>query len=106
MAGGKVSVCALLCSLVILGTFLGSAHSARCCMMYAARRWNCQRMMGFSIQTIVNSCDISAVIFHLPGRFVCADPSSKWTQRAMKCLEERKRKISSQITTRGSSQSR
>ena len=25
--------------------------------------------------------------FHIPGRFVCADPSVKWTQRGMKCVE-------------------
>ncbi|XP_037312386.2 C-C motif chemokine 20b [Pungitius pungitius] len=94
MASGKVGLLALLCSLVILGTFIDSTHSASCCMMYASRRWKCQPLMGYTIQTIVRSCDINAVIFHLPGRFVCADPSSKWTQRAMQCLNERKTKRS------------
>lgn len=36
--------------------------AASCCMMYSSRRWNCQRMMGYSIQTIIRSCDINAVM--------------------------------------------
>nr|XP_040022703.1 C-C motif chemokine 20b [Gasterosteus aculeatus aculeatus] len=104
MASSRVRVLAPLCALVLLGTFIGSTRSASCCMMYSSRRWNCQRMMGYSIQTIVSSCDINAVIFHFPGRFVCANPASKWTKRAMQCLNERKRKRS-QITSTSASAS-
>ncbi|XP_031706369.1 C-C motif chemokine 20b [Anarrhichthys ocellatus] len=99
MASSKVCLLAVLCSLVTLTTFIGSTRSASCCMMYTSRRLSCQRLMGYTIQKIVNSCDISAVIFHLPGRFVCANPSSKWTQRGVKCLDERRRK-NSQITAK------
>ncbi|KAM6908370.1 C-C motif chemokine 20b isoform 2-T2 [Lycodopsis pacificus] len=104
MASSKVCLLAVLCSLVILTTFIGSTHSARCCMMYTSRQLSCQRLMDYTIQTIVNSCDIRAVIFHLPGKFVCANPSANWTQRAMKCLDERRRK-NSQITAKNNTTS-
>ncbi|XP_068438240.1 C-C motif chemokine 20b [Clinocottus analis] len=94
MASCRVCLPALLCSLVILSSFIGSTQSASCCMMYTSRPLRCQRLMGYTIQTIINSCDINAVIFHLPGRFLCADPSSKWTLRGMKCVDERRRKTS------------
>ncbi|XP_075936980.1 C-C motif chemokine 20b [Anarhichas minor] len=104
MASSKVCLLAVLCSLVILTTFIGSTHSVSCCMMYTSRQLPCRRLLGYTIQTIVNSCDINAVIFHLPGRFVCANPSSKWTQRGMKCLDERRRK-NSQITAKNNTTS-
>ncbi|KAK9527498.1 hypothetical protein VZT92_014056 [Zoarces viviparus] len=104
MASSKVCLLAVLCSLVILTTFIGSAHSASCCMMYTTRRLPCQRLMGYTIQTIVNSCDINAVIFHLPGRFVCANPLSTSTQRGIKCLDERRSK-NSQITAKNNTTS-
>ncbi|XP_068566346.1 C-C motif chemokine 20b [Cebidichthys violaceus] len=100
MASSKVCLLAVLCSLVILTTFIGSTQSASCCMMYTSRQLSCHRLMGYTIQTIINSCDINAIIFHLPGRFVCANPSSKWAQRAMKCLDERRRKRNGQITAK------
>ncbi|XP_054479096.1 C-C motif chemokine 20b [Anoplopoma fimbria] len=92
MASSKVCILAVLCSLVIVTTFIGSTQSASCCMMYTSRRLPCHRLLGYTIQTIITSCDIKAVIFHLPGKFVCADPSAKWTQRGMKCINERRRK--------------
>ncbi|XP_078136351.1 C-C motif chemokine 20b [Sander vitreus] len=88
MASSKVF---LLCSLVILTTFIGTTQSASCCLRYARRQLPCQRLLGYSHQTIKNSCDINAVIFHVPGRFVCADPSTNWTQRGIKCLDQRRR---------------
>ncbi|TNN45020.1 C-C motif chemokine 20 [Liparis tanakae] len=94
MASSRVLLLAVVCSLVILTSFIGSTQSASCCMMYTPRRLPCQRLMGYTIQNIFDSCDINAVIFHLPGRFVCADPSSKWTKRGMKCVDERRRKSS------------
>ncbi|XP_034416068.1 C-C motif chemokine 20b [Cyclopterus lumpus] len=93
MASGRVWLPAVLCSLVILTAFIGSTQSASCCMMFTSRRFPCQRLMGYTIQTIISSCDINAVIFHLPAKFVCADPSSKWTLRGMKCVDERRRKM-------------
>ncbi|XP_056290202.1 C-C motif chemokine 20b [Pseudoliparis swirei] len=100
MASGRVFLLAVVCSLVILTSFIGSTQSASCCMMYTSRRLPCQRLIGYTIQTIFDSCDINAVIFHLPGRFVCADPSSKWTLRCMKCFDERRRKSSLETAMR------
>ncbi|KAL3040761.1 hypothetical protein OYC64_011705 [Pagothenia borchgrevinki] len=92
MASDKVCFLATLCSLVILSTFIGSTQSASCCLRYTSRRLPCQRLLGYTVQTINTSCEIEAIIFHLRGRFVCADPSSIDTQREMKCVDERRKK--------------
>ncbi|XP_026148099.1 C-C motif chemokine 20b [Mastacembelus armatus] len=92
MASGKVCVLAAVCALVILTTLISSTDSASCCLRYTRRPLPCKRLLGYSIQTINTSCDINAIIFHLQGRFVCADPSMQWTQRAMKCLDEMERR--------------
>ncbi|KAK5849963.1 hypothetical protein PBY51_014255 [Eleginops maclovinus] len=89
MASGKVCFLATLCSLLILSTFIGDAQSARCCLGYTNRRLPCKPLLGYTIQNINRSCDIPTVIFHLRGRFVCADPSSIHTQRLTKCLDAR-----------------
>ncbi|XP_059183118.1 C-C motif chemokine 20b [Centropristis striata] len=90
MASSKVCLAAL-CSLVILSTFIGSTQSASCCLMYTRRHPPCNRVMGYTVQNINTSCDIPAVIFHLPARFLCANPSDAWTQKVLKCLDERKK---------------
>ncbi|XP_034069961.1 C-C motif chemokine 20-like [Gymnodraco acuticeps] len=100
MASGKVCFMATLCSLVILSTFIGSTQSASCCLSYTSRRLPCQRLLDYTVQTINTSCDINAIIFHLPGRFVCADPSSIRTQRQMKCVDERRKKKGGRISVR------
>ncbi|XP_076577493.1 C-C motif chemokine 20b [Chaetodon auriga] len=96
MASGKMCVLAALCSLIILSTFISSTQSASCCLRYVKRPLPCRRLLGYTIQTIHTSCDLNAIIFHVPGRFVCADPSASWTQRGKECLDERRRR-SSQI---------
>ncbi|KAM4534156.1 C-C motif chemokine 20b [Odontesthes bonariensis] len=96
MSTGKACLVVALCSLVILTTCISSTESASCCMRYTRRPQPCKRLLGYNIQTITGSCDINAIIFHIPGRFVCADPSVKWTQRGMKCVDER-RKVAAQV---------
>ncbi|KAM9839655.1 C-C motif chemokine 20b [Aulostomus maculatus] len=90
MASSRSSLAAALFSFVILAAFIGSTQSASCCLRYARRPLPCKRLLGYMKQTINTSCDINAIIFHVPGRFVCADPSASWTHRALKCLENRK----------------
>ncbi|XP_070709264.1 C-C motif chemokine 20b [Pempheris klunzingeri] len=92
MASQKVCLISALCCLFILNTFIGGTQSASCCLRYTKHHFACRRLLGYTIQTIKSSCDIPAVIFHVPGRFVCADPSVNWTQRGMRCLDERRRK--------------
>ncbi|KAM3593537.1 uncharacterized protein V6R79_014878 [Siganus canaliculatus] len=87
MASGKVL--AALCSLIILSSFITSADSVSCCLRYRRHRFPCKPLLGYTIQTINGSCDINAVIFHLPGRFICADPLSGHTKRAMACINNR-----------------
>ncbi|XP_061569603.1 C-C motif chemokine 20b [Cololabis saira] len=89
----KVSMAAL-CALILLSTF-SSADSASCCLRYSKRRLPCKIIQGYSVQTITGSCDIRAVIFHLPGRFVCADPTTQWTRMRKKCVDERRRTAAS-----------
>ncbi|XP_040921907.1 C-C motif chemokine 20b [Toxotes jaculatrix] len=100
MASSKVCLVASLCSLVILTTFIGSTQSASCCLRYTRRPLPCRRLLGYTIQTINTSCDISAIVFHVPGRFVCADPSQKWTQRGMKCVDEMRKTNAQNIKKR------
>ncbi|XP_041816992.1 C-C motif chemokine 20b [Chelmon rostratus] len=92
MASSKMCLLAALCSLVILSSFISSTQSASCCLRYAKRPLSCRRLLGYSIQTINSSCDLSAIIFHLPGRFVCAHPSASWTRRVVECLDEKRRR--------------
>uniref|UniRef100_A0A3P9LML6 Chemokine interleukin-8-like domain-containing protein n=1 Tax=Oryzias latipes TaxID=8090 RepID=A0A3P9LML6_ORYLA len=81
MTNSKACLAAALCSLLFLSTFLSSAHSASCCLRYSRRRPPCKLLLAYSIQTITGSCDLPAVILHLPGKFLCADPSMRWTQK-------------------------
>ncbi|XP_070784431.1 C-C motif chemokine 20b [Enoplosus armatus] len=91
MGISKVCIVAALCSFVFLATFIGSTQSASCCLRYTKHPLPCKRLLGYSIQNINTSCDIDAVIFHVPGKFVCANPAAKWTKRRMDCLDERRR---------------
>ncbi|KAG7526989.1 C-C motif chemokine 20-like [Solea senegalensis] len=96
-SNSNMRVMAALCTIVILSTFIRSTQSTACCLMYTKRHLSCRRLLDYTVQTINTSCDINAIIFHRPGRFVCADPSKSWTQRAMKCVDDMKRRIA-QIT--------
>uniref|UniRef100_A0A3P8SKF6 C-C motif chemokine n=1 Tax=Amphiprion percula TaxID=161767 RepID=A0A3P8SKF6_AMPPE len=93
MAARKVFLIAALCSLVILVTFTGTTESASCCLRYVKRPLPCRRLLGYTIQNINTACDINAIIFHVPGRFLCANPNMKWTQRAIKCVDETRRPV-------------
>ncbi|CAG6010738.1 unnamed protein product [Menidia menidia] len=81
-----------LAALLLLTALISSTHSASCCVRYTRRPIPCKRLLGYSVQNIRGSCDIRAVIFHLRGRFVCANPSERWTQRGVRCLDERRRR--------------
>uniref|UniRef100_A0A667ZY64 Chemokine interleukin-8-like domain-containing protein n=1 Tax=Myripristis murdjan TaxID=586833 RepID=A0A667ZY64_9TELE len=87
MANCKLCVLAALCSLLILATFTGSTQSASCCLSYTRRVYRCKQLMNYSIQTINGSCDISAVIFNIQNKFVCANPNEPWVMRGIKCLK-------------------
>ncbi|XP_028288639.1 C-C motif chemokine 20b [Parambassis ranga] len=93
MAGDKARLVAALCSLIVLAAFIDSTQSASCCLRYSRRPIPCKRLLGYTVQTINTSCDINAIIFHVPGRFVCADPAMNWTKRGVKCVEDMRRKM-------------
>ncbi|XP_034021942.1 C-C motif chemokine 20b [Thalassophryne amazonica] len=93
MASSKLLLLTAVCCFIILTTFISSTQSASCCLIYSARPLRCRRLLDYTIQTNGASCDINAIIFHVPGRFVCADPRLEWTQRCMKCVDERKMDI-------------
>uniref|UniRef100_A0A3Q2E0A2 Chemokine interleukin-8-like domain-containing protein n=1 Tax=Cyprinodon variegatus TaxID=28743 RepID=A0A3Q2E0A2_CYPVA len=72
--------------------------TASCCMRYTRGKIPCKALTGYNIQTInvtAHSCACSSLCssFHLGGRFVCADPLKAWTLRAMKCVDEKRRKV-------------
>ncbi|XP_077365626.1 C-C motif chemokine 20b [Festucalex cinctus] len=83
----------LFAALLILIAFTGNTHSASCCLRHIKpkRRLPCQRVLGYTYQSMGKSCDINAVILHLPGSFLCVKPTASWTQRAMRCVDERRR---------------
>ncbi|KAF7214135.1 C-C motif chemokine 20b [Nothobranchius furzeri] len=91
MASSKACLVAALCCLVMFTTFISRADAASCCMRYTKRHLSCAKVFSYSIQTINSSCDISAIIFHLPGRFVCVDPSKKWAKNCMNSVEKRRK---------------
>ncbi|XP_069552662.1 C-C motif chemokine 20b [Brachyistius frenatus] len=103
MAGGKTRLMAALCSLSILATFIGGAQSVSCCLKYTHRLLPFKWLIDYTVQTINNSCDINAIIFHTGIRFVCADPSQNWTQRGMKCVDDLKKRKTTQSSRRGTS---
>ncbi|CAJ1081636.1 C-C motif chemokine 20b [Xyrichtys novacula] len=85
----KTVLVTAVCSLLILSSFVDRTQSASCCLWYTRRHLKCNRLLGYTIQTINTSCDMNAVIFHLRGRFICANPSSSHTQNLMKCLDDK-----------------
>ncbi|XP_074549581.1 C-C motif chemokine 20b [Halichoeres trimaculatus] len=93
MVNSRALLFTTLCSLLILSTFIDSTQSASCCLWYTRRRLHCHRLLGYTIQTINMSCDIKAVIFHNGNNFVCADPASSYTQKLMKCVDDKKKMI-------------
>uniref|UniRef100_A0A3P8P8V9 Chemokine interleukin-8-like domain-containing protein n=1 Tax=Astatotilapia calliptera TaxID=8154 RepID=A0A3P8P8V9_ASTCA len=113
MASRKTCLMVALCSLVIIINFFDSAQSvdslcvcvltASCCLRYSNRQPPCKRILGYTIQNINNACDINAIIFHAPGRFVCADPSKPLTQKVMKCYDEKKRKTNKENSNNNAS---
>ncbi|XP_012731762.2 C-C motif chemokine 20 [Fundulus heteroclitus] len=97
MASRKACLFAALCSLLIVASLISGSESASCCMKYTKRKLHCKAVRGYNIQTINGSCDISAIIFHLGGKFVCADPLKPWTMRVMKCVNERRKRNAEQM---------
>ncbi|KAJ8396783.1 hypothetical protein AAFF_G00013820, partial [Aldrovandia affinis] len=77
-----------------LNTFLLHTESVSCCLSYTKRQIHCQRMKGYTIQTVMSICDMDAIIFHTnSGKFVCADPAKKQTQETIQCLSARAKSI-------------
>ncbi|XP_037549980.1 C-C motif chemokine 20b [Nematolebias whitei] len=93
MASSKVCLVSALCSFIIFTICISSTESVSCCMRYSKHPPPLKKILGYNIQTITGSCDISAIVFQLPGRFVCADPSTDWTQKALKIIDVRRRKV-------------
>ncbi|XP_008394685.1 C-C motif chemokine 20b [Poecilia reticulata] len=92
MESNKACLFAALCAFLIVCSFVCSSDSASCCTRYTKKKLSCLPVKSYSVQTIQGSCDISAIIFHVNRRFVCADPTKPWTARAVKCLDERRKK--------------
>ncbi|XP_019740284.1 C-C motif chemokine 20b [Hippocampus comes] len=93
----------LLTALLILTTFTTSTHSASCCLRYIKKKLSCQLVLDYSLQSMGKFCDMNAVIFHLPGRFLCANPNLSWTQRVRRCIDERKSKSESALIQQSNS---
>ncbi|XP_041670149.1 C-C motif chemokine 20b [Cheilinus undulatus] len=93
MASCRVFLLSALCAFIILTTVIDQTQSASCCVYYAKKHVNCNRILGYTYQTVNHACDLEAVIFHVPGRFICADPNRPHTQKLMKCFDERKKII-------------
>ncbi|XP_032406616.1 C-C motif chemokine 20b [Xiphophorus hellerii] len=97
MESSKACLFAALCVFLIVSSFVCSSDSASCCTRYTKKKLSCLQVKNYSIQTIHGSCDIYAIIFHVNGRFVCADPAKPWTGRAVKCVDERRKKSVNEV---------
>ncbi|XP_018596641.1 C-C motif chemokine 20b [Scleropages formosus] len=90
--------CSSACTLALLATlclhlFVSPSQSASCCLRYSMKKYPCHKMKTYSIQSMMSSCDINAVIFHtMKGRYICADPAQKWTLDSIQCLNARTKK--------------
>ncbi|KAJ8375889.1 hypothetical protein SKAU_G00064690 [Synaphobranchus kaupii] len=94
MTSTRVTAVALLV-IFILNSFFLHTESASCCLSYTKKNIKCQRMKGYTIQTLMGICDMDAIIFHAKGgNFICADPSKEQTQKIIHCLTARAKSLS------------
>ncbi|XP_029504600.1 C-C motif chemokine 20-like [Oncorhynchus nerka] len=90
----------VLLVLLTVGLFTTEASAAKqgfprgCCTSYSQGRIDIRLILGFSIQTVKDGCNIDAIIFHtVRGRFPCMDPTNGWVMKAVRKLRERAERL-------------
>uniref|UniRef100_A0A3P8W9E0 C-C motif chemokine n=1 Tax=Cynoglossus semilaevis TaxID=244447 RepID=A0A3P8W9E0_CYNSE len=69
-----------------------------CCTQYNEKPIPVKFLKYYKVQEMRGYCNIKAVVFTtLKNRFVCANPNSKWVQRAMDKTEKEKRILKKSI---------
>ncbi|TMS10049.1 C-C motif chemokine 24 [Larimichthys crocea] len=64
-----------------------------CCMQWSTTRVPANRIANYTIQP-EGVCPVSAIIFRTTrGKTICSDPDNAWTKRAMKKVDEEKKKL-------------
>ncbi|XP_035615392.1 C-C motif chemokine 20-like [Oncorhynchus keta] len=86
----------VLLVLLTVGLFAVEVSAAKqgfprgCCTSYSQGRIDIPLIRGFSVQTVIDGCNIDAIIFHtVRGRFPCVDPTKGWVMKAVRKLRER-----------------
>ncbi|CDQ96535.1 unnamed protein product [Oncorhynchus mykiss] len=90
----------VLLVLLAVGLFAAEVSAAKqgfprgCCTSYSQGRMDMYHILGFSIQTVIDGCNIDAIIFHtFRGRFQCVDPTKGWVMKAVRKLRERAERL-------------
>ncbi|XP_042184947.1 C-C motif chemokine 20-like [Oncorhynchus tshawytscha] len=90
----------VLLVLLAVGLFAAEVSAAKqgfprgCCTSYSQGRMDIRLILGFSIQTVKDGCNIDAIIFHTgSGRFPCMDPTKGWVLKAVHKLRERAERL-------------
>ncbi|XP_038859225.1 C-C motif chemokine 20-like [Salvelinus namaycush] len=90
----------VLLVLLAVGLFAAKASAAKqgfptgCCTRYSQGRIDIGLIRGFSVQTVMDNCNIDAIIFHtVSGRFPCVDPTKGWVMKAVRKLRERAERL-------------
>ncbi|TKS79996.1 C-C motif chemokine 24 CK-beta-6 [Collichthys lucidus] len=64
-----------------------------CCMQWSTTKVPTNRIANYTIQP-EGVCPVSAIIFRTTrGKTICSDPDNGWTERAMKKVDEEKKKL-------------
>uniref|UniRef100_A0A8C7HW83 Chemokine (C-C motif) ligand 20a, duplicate 3 n=1 Tax=Oncorhynchus kisutch TaxID=8019 RepID=A0A8C7HW83_ONCKI len=85
-----VIVLLVLLAVGLFLSFCSIGFPRGCCTSYSQGRMDIRLILGFSIQTVKDGCNIDAIIFHtVRGRFPCMDPTKGWVMKAVRKLRER-----------------
>ncbi|XP_008332070.1 C-C motif chemokine 26 [Cynoglossus semilaevis] len=75
--------------LLVLMLALTESSPRMCCTQYNEKPIPVKFLKYYKVQEMRGYCNIKAVVFTtLKNRFVCANPNSKWVQRAMESVPE------------------
>ncbi|XP_051263765.1 LOW QUALITY PROTEIN: eotaxin-like [Dicentrarchus labrax] len=87
----------VLSALLCFTTWMSMGHAthgpvADCCIGWSNTRVQLDRIANYTVQS-EGICPNKAIIFHTKfGKTLCSDPSSPWAKRAIKKVDEEKKK--------------
>ncbi|XP_043076844.1 eotaxin-like [Puntigrus tetrazona] len=101
------TACVFWAILGSIGVF-ADERPVSCCLKIGRRKVSLDKVLNYRMQ-IRGLCPITAVVIQtVSGKRLCSDPSSDWTKRAMRKVDEAKKKTREQdpVPTEGASAER